>query len=281
MATTAEKASKACSHTEERASRPHEPGRVCREMLYLRSKKPKREVPAFTYQALQKNTVVIPPKKIDIFKRTPVRETVFKVYFKRGDIPVVLSGRSSKQDMTKDRPLRWQCVPEDLDYCYYLPIFVDGLADSDIDTRLLALNGAMDLIMKAPNKVLPVLPKLILPLKRAFQTRDKRIIISALQVMQLMVRLGPCVGQALVPFYRQLLAVCNLYKTINVNLGEGIDPDRSKRIGDVIEDTLKLLEYCGGPNAFINIKYMVPTYESSVFPRCAVPEVQEHNLRKP
>ncbi|XP_068146294.1 parkin coregulated gene protein homolog [Drosophila tropicalis] len=263
-----------CSNPVERAKRPHEAGRVCREMLYTRSKNPKREVPAFTYQALQKGTVVKPPPKIDIFKRKPVKETVFKIYCSRGDIPVVLAGRSNKQDPTKDRPLRWQCNPEDLDYCYYLPIFVDGLADMDNDTRLLALNGAIDLIMRSPKKVLPVLPKLILPLKRAFQTRDKRIIISALQVLQLMVRLGPCVGQALVPFYRQLLAVCNLYKNINVNLGEGIDPDRSKRIGDVIEDTLKLLEFCGGPNAFINIKYMVPTYESSVFPRCEAPELR-------
>jgi len=101
-----------------------------------------------------------------------------------------MSGRSSKQDPTKERPVKWHCVPENLDYCYYLPIFVDGLADMDYDTRLLAVNGAIDLIMRSPKKVLPVLPKLILPLKRAFQTRDKRIIISALQVIQLMVRLG-------------------------------------------------------------------------------------------
>lgn len=78
---------------------------------------------------------------------------------------------------------------------------------------------------------------------------------------------GPCVGQALVPYYRQLLAVCNLYKNINVNLGNFIDPDREQRIADVIEDTLNILEHCGGPNAFINIKYMIPTYESSVYPR--------------
>lgn len=78
--------------------------------------------------------------------------------------------------------------------------------------------------------------------------------------------LGPCVGQALVPYYRQLLAVCNLYKNINVNLGNFVDADRDNRIGDVIEDTLNILEQCGGPNAFINIKYMVPTYESSVYP---------------
>ncbi|XP_030377389.1 parkin coregulated gene protein homolog [Scaptodrosophila lebanonensis] len=264
-----------CSKPQERATRRHDSGKVCRDLLYMRSKRARREVPAFTYQALQKNTVVAPPPKIDIFKRRPNKETVFKIYFSRGDIPVVLAGRSNKSDPTKERPLRWYCTPEDLDYCYYLPIFVDGLADADNDTRFLAFNAAIDMIMKAPQKVLPVLPKVILPLKRAFQTRDKRIIISALHVLQLMVRLGPCVGQALVPFYRQLLAVCNLYKNINVNLGAGIDPDRSKRIGDVIEDTLKLLEHCGGPNAFINIKYMIPTYESAVFPRCEVPPHEE------
>lgn len=117
---------------------------------------------------------------------------MFKIYFMRGDIPVALSGRSNKQDPTKDRPLRWHCTPEDLDYCYYLPIFLDGLADIDSDTRMLALNAAVDLIIRQPHKVLPVLPKMILPLKRAFQTRDKRIIISALQVLQLMGRLGEC-----------------------------------------------------------------------------------------
>lgn len=66
------------------------------------------------------------------------------------------------------------------------------------------------------------------------------------------------------PYYRQLLATCNLYKNINVNLGEGIDVNRDNRIGDVIEDTLHILENCGGPNAFINIKYMIPTYESTM-----------------
>ena len=75
-------------------------------------------------------------------------------------------------------------------------------------------------------------------------------------------------GIGLVPYYRQLLAVCNLYKNINVNLYNGVDYNRKARIGDVIEDTLRFLENCGGPNAFINIKYMVPTFESAVHPRC-------------
>jgi hypothetical protein len=34
-------------------------------------------------------------------------------------------------------------------------------------------------------------------------------------------------------------------------------------IGDLIEGLLNRLEHFGGENAFINIKYMVPTYEGS------------------
>jgi hypothetical protein len=35
-------------------------------------------------------------------------------------------------------------------------------------------------------------------------------------------------------------------------------------IGDLIQETMELLEAHGGEDAFINIKYMIPTYESCV-----------------
>jgi hypothetical protein len=49
-----------------------------------------------------------------------------------------------------------------------------------------------------------------------------------------------------------------------VNLGDGIYYSQLKRenIGDLIEETLEKFEMTGGEDAFINIKYMVPTYES-------------------
>lgn len=49
---------------------------------------------------------------------------------------------------------------------------------------------------------------------------------------------------------------------ILVNLGEGVD--RTENVGSLIDETLQLLERYGGEDAFINIKYMVPTYESCV-----------------
>lgn len=51
---------------------------------------------------------------------------------------------------------------------------------------------------------------------------------------------------------------------VTVNSGDGIDYSQQKRenIGDLINETLEAFERHGGDDAFINIKYMVPTYES-------------------
>ena len=94
-----------------------------------------------------------------------------------------------------------------------------------------------------------------------------------------MVVSGDMVGEALVPYYRQILPILNIFKNMNLNSGDGkfildrfysdlkflgIDYSQQKRenIGDLIQETLEAFERHGGPDAFINIKYMVPTYES-------------------
>ncbi len=48
------------------------------------------------------------------------------------------------------------------------------------------------------------------------------------------------------------------------NLGDHIDYSQQKQenLGDLIEQTLQALEMTGGEDSFINIKYLVPTYES-------------------
>jgi len=37
---------------------------------------------------------------------------------------------------------------------------------------------------------------------------------------------------------------------------------KRSNIGELIHETLEMLEMFGGPDAYINIKYMIPTYES-------------------
>jgi len=85
-------------------------------------------------------------------------------------------------------------------------------------------------------------------------------------VLQHLVVSGDIVGEALVPYYRQILPILNIFKNWNLNIGDGIDYGQQKRenIGDLIQETLEGLERHGGEDSFINIKYMVPTYESSV-----------------
>lgn len=68
------------------------------------------------------------------------------------------------------------------------------------------------------------------------------------------------------PYYRQILPIMNLFKTNNSNIGDCIDYSQRKQqnLGDLIQQTLELFEQHGGDDAFINIKYMIPTYESCV-----------------
>lgn len=74
------------------------------------------------------------------------------------------------------------------------------------------------------------------------------------------------IGEALVPYYRQILPIFNIFKNNNQNIGDAIQYDQRKKqgLGDLIGETLELFEHYGGEDAFINIKYMVPTYESCV-----------------
>ena len=61
-------------------------------------------------------------------------------------------------------------------------------------------------------KILPVIPQLIIPIKNALNTRDRSIICVTLKVLQHLVTSAEMVGEALVPYYRQILPILNLFK---------------------------------------------------------------------
>ena len=127
-------------------------------------------------------------------------------------------------------------------------------------------------LARRPAQVLPVIPQLIIPIKTALNTRDPNVMVKTLKVLQALVmadaqETGPAlVGQALVPYYRQILPVLNIFIRKNSNMGDSIDYGQKNRInlGDLIQETLELFEQFGGEDAFINIKYLVPTYQSIV-----------------
>ncbi|XP_019886783.2 LOW QUALITY PROTEIN: parkin coregulated gene protein homolog [Ooceraea biroi] len=259
---------------------------IRKDIPRYKKRKP-RVVPAFTIQALQENTVVAKPPRCRLYKPRPPKPSTFRKFYKRGVFPISLENDGYNQK------IKWKISSdsvsaniEDLDFHHYLPMFFDGLTETEQPYKFLVEQGIADMLEHGGPKILPVVPQLIIPIKNALNTRMPEIICATMKALQRLVRSADCVGEALVPYFRQILPIPNLLKDRNgkrarlilfvctrmkikflaipVNLGEGIDysQQRGENAADVIQETLEILERYGGEDAFINIKYMVPTYES-------------------
>jgi len=199
------------------------------------------------------------PGKAGSTAKRAVPKSQFRTFYERGDLPVsIFHGAQAK--------IAWKVDVEKLDYHHYLPIFFDGLREKEDPYRFLAVQGTYDMMEKGGAKLLPVVPQLIVPIKTALNTRDPELMATILKVLQVLVLSGEMIGEALVPYYRQILPVCAIFQNNNQNLGDGMEYGQRKRmnIGDLIHETLQILEIHGGEDAFINIKYMIPVYESCV-----------------
>lgn len=188
--------------------------------------------------------------------------TEFRFYYERGDLPVQVFHKG------KDK-IQWKVDIDKLDFHHYLPIFFSGLREVEYPYSMLSLVGTMELITHGRSKILPVIPQLIIPVTQALNTRDPEVIVKVLKVLQILVEQKDpssdnLIGQALVPYYRQILPVLNIFKNDNTNSGDGIEYGQRRKscLGDQINSTLESLESSGGDDAFINIKYLIPTYES-------------------
>lgn len=202
-----------------------------------------------------------PPRAHAYEKRPNPPNTELRRFYERGDLPISIDHRGVKNK------IQWKVEVTKLDYHHYLPIFFDGLRENEEPYRFLAEQGVYDMLEHGGStKILPVIPQLIIPLKTALNTRDPMVLVRVLKVLQTLVESGEMIGEALVPYYRQILPVFNIFKNKNVNTGDGIDYGQQKRsnLGELINETLEKLELTGGEDAFINIKYMIPTYESVV-----------------
>merc|ERR1712062_632005 len=195
------------------------------------------------------------PPKAGATRRRAVLTSEFRRFYDRGDLPIqIFHG-------TVGGKCSWKIDIDKLDYHHYLPIFFDGLKEKEDPYRFLAVHGTYDMLGKGGAKILPVVPQLIIPIKQALHTRDPETIATMLKILHALVLSGEMIGEALVPYYRQILPVLNIFKNKNDNIGDAIDYSQRKRmnVGDLIEETLQTFELHGGEDAFINIKYMVPT----------------------
>ncbi|KAJ8981537.1 hypothetical protein NQ317_006698 [Molorchus minor] len=205
---------------------------------------------------MQKGTCVIPPLKCDAYKENLPKHQKFKTNYKRGNLPIAMTSKGGK--------VTWKADVNKIDFHYYLPMFFEGLTETENPYKLFAQQGIHDMLEHGGPKIFPCIPQLIIPIKDAIKTKNKEVMCATLRVLQHLVKSGDMIGEALVPYYRQILPTLSLFKEKNVNCGDGIDYSqlRGDNLADVINETLEVLERYGGEDAFINIKYILPTYES-------------------
>jgi len=203
---------------------------------------------------------VAPPVAGAFRKQQNLSPTEFRRFYDRGDLPLQVAFDGAQ------RKVQWKVNFDKLDYHHYLPIFFDGVRETQEPYKFLSRQGTNDLLAKGGPKILSVIPQLIIPIKTALNTRNQEVVCEMLKTLQKLVVSGDMIGEALVPYYRQILPIFNLLKNNNKNIGDNIDYSQQTRtcLGDLIEETLELFELHGGEDAFINIKYMIPTYESKV-----------------
>ena len=192
--------------------------------------------------------------------RRAIQASAFRMFYDRGDLPCQVDHNKY------GGKLCWKIDLEKLDYHHYLPIFFDGLREKDDPYRFMSIQGTYDMLERGGSKILPVVPQLIIPITTALNTRDRELICTVIKILKTLVLSSEMIGQALVPYYRQILPIFNIFRIYNRNLGDLIDYGQRKEqcLGDVINSALEMFEIHGGEDAFINIKYMVPTYESCV-----------------
>ena len=114
--------------------------------------------------------------------------------------------------------------------------------------NFVATQGAKELLEAecASDKTIPIIQKLILPLRAGLTSRDMTIWNNSMDILKLLVQVT---GENIVPQIHLILA------SLNSKLS-------NKNYREKVMDILVTLESSGGPEALKVIKQKVPTYNS-------------------
>lgn len=82
------------------------------------------------------------------------------MHYERGDLPLRL------EYFNGGWRIMWTMDLNKLNYHLYLPLFFDGLSEPEHPYKTYARQGVRDLINFGRDKIYPVIPQLIVPIKR-------------------------------------------------------------------------------------------------------------------
>ncbi|XP_061584222.1 parkin coregulated gene protein-like [Cololabis saira] len=202
-----------------------------------------RKAEGFTMKPKGIHAVVMGRPKARAFQEKAVKPN-FRESCVSGDIPIALT------HVTKGNGVRWKVDFERIDYHHFLPLFFQGLAETTHPYEKLANQGIHGMLDHCGQEIINIVPQLIPHIKNALNTRNDRVMCNTLQVLQHMVMSAHRVGEALVPYFRQILRWFNLFGP------------KKDNVADLLKRTLEIFERYGGKDAFHHIKSVIPTYES-------------------
>lgn len=234
-----------------------------RKICLDRCKKVEEEVKRIEYKETHKKKTLL-----DISKKAgkPVYASMFPNRYVRAELPCTIEHGG------KGQYLSWACPLDNLDYTYYLPVFFDGLQVDQPPSDFLARQGVEDLLLGArghPERIIPCLKACARFLRNALATFKPAVVLGTFKAIQQLVKVGPGVGEALMPYGKLFLGPIAAFLDMSRNIGDQIDYGQ-RRNDDIGEEALKTLEYLeenGGPRAYECIKNSIPTYKSCIHAR--------------
>nr|XP_040056004.1 parkin coregulated gene protein homolog isoform X1 [Gasterosteus aculeatus aculeatus] len=209
-------------------------------------------------KAAMKNSMAACPSSAAVFSEGPCRPTVFRRFYERGDMPIQNDSRGRR------RSVRWKVALDVLDYHHFLPLFFDGLAESLSPYNFIAVQGIHEMLDHGGPKILPVVPQLIAPIRKALDTRNNDVMCSTMKVLQHLVKSADGVGEALVPHFKHFLRVFCEFRCKTYTPHATVYGPKKPSLGELVEETLQILEQRGGKDAFKAIKVIIPNYHSCV-----------------
>ncbi|VCX38852.1 unnamed protein product, partial [Gulo gulo] len=180
------------------------------------------------------------PKTINPFGEQSRAPSAFAAIYSKGGIPCRLVHGSVKHR------LQWECPPENLPFDPLLITLAEGLRETKHPYTFVSKEGFRELLLVqgAPEKAVPLLPRLIPVLKAALVHMDDEVFARGLNAL---VQLSVVVGPSLNDHLKHLLT--SLSKRL-----------RDKKFKEPITSALQKLEQHGGNGSLIIIKSKIPTY---------------------
>ncbi|XP_021535073.1 PACRG-like protein isoform X1 [Neomonachus schauinslandi] len=186
------------------------------------------------------------PKTINPFGEQSRAPSAFAAIYSKGGIPCRLVHGSVKHR------LQWECPPENLPFDPLLITLAEkfflshGLRETKHPYTFVSKEGFRELLLVqgAPEKAVPLLPRLIPALKAALVHLDDEVFARGLNAL---VQLSVVVGPSLNDHLKHLLT--SLSKRL-----------RDKKFKEPITSALQKLEQHGGNGSLIIIKSKIPTY---------------------